>query len=227
MPFGLWLLCLSFGVGPLIMAWLNSSYAPMNLKTEFVTIVVGTLCFHGVAFVLIVWLLRAHELTFSDAFGFSRSRVGRSLLLGIAGVLLAMPFVLGLGYLWGQLLTLFHVKIELQQPVQMLQGSAPLPLRVLIGAVAIFIAPVAEEMLFRGILYPTLKRYGFRRAALWGTAFLFAAVHFNLMTFVPLVVLALVLAWLYEATDNLLAPIVAHSFFNLVNFSLVSPFGFE
>src|SRR5207247_2041417 len=121
---------------------------------EYVTIIVGTLCFHGAAFVLIVRLLREHGLTFSAAFGFSWRGAGRSLLLGIAGVLLAMPVVLALGHLWGQLLNLFHVKAELQQPVQMLQGSASLQLRILIGVVAIFIAPVVEEMVFRGILYP-------------------------------------------------------------------------
>ena len=109
----------------------------------------------------------------------------------------------------------------------MLQDGATLQVRVLIGVVAIFIAPVVEEMLFRGILYPTFKRYGFRHTALWGTALLFAAVHLNRVTFVPLAVLAVGLTWLYEATDNLLAPIMAHGFFNLVNFFMVSPWVFE
>jgi membrane protease YdiL (CAAX protease family) len=38
------------------------------------------------------------------------------------------------------------------------------------------------------------------------------------MTFLPLVVLAVALTWLYEATNNLLAPILAHSLFNMANF---------
>ena len=49
---------------------------------------------------------------------------------------------------------------------------------------------------------------------------LFAAIHANLMTFIPLTFFALVLIALYEKTDNLLAPITAHCFFNSVNFSL-------
>jgi membrane protease YdiL (CAAX protease family) len=36
-------------------------------------------------------------------------------------------------------------------------------------------------------------------------------------TLVPLFVLALALTWLYERTDNLLAPIMAHSLFNIAN----------
>ena len=51
-----------------------------------------------------------------------------------------------------------------------------------------------------------------------GTALLFAASHSNTMTFVPLVLLAFMLTWLYERTGNLLTSILAHSTFNLVNF---------
>jgi membrane protease YdiL (CAAX protease family) len=39
------------------------------------------------------------------------------------------------------------------------------------------------------------------------------------VTFVPLVVLALVLTALYERTDNLLAPVAAHVLFNALNFA--------
>jgi len=84
--------------------------------------------------------------------------------------------------------------------------------------VAIGIAPVAEELLFRGILYPAIKQAGFPGVALWGTSLLFAAIHVNLGIFVPLLLLALVLAQLYERTGNLLAPITAHALFNAFNF---------
>ena len=55
------------------------------------------------------------------------------------------------------------------------------------------IAPLAEEILFRGILYSAVKQAGFPRIALWGSVLLFAVVHMNAVTFVPLVVLALLL----------------------------------
>jgi hypothetical protein len=41
----------------------------------------------------------------------------------------------------------------------------------------------------------------------------------NLVTFLPLAVLALVLTALYERTNNLLAPIMAHALFNALNFA--------
>jgi membrane protease YdiL (CAAX protease family) len=91
---------------------------------------------------------------------------------------------------------------------------------VALGIATIILAPVAEEILFRGVLYPTIKQHGFPRAALWGTSVLFALIHFNVAIFVPLLLLALLLVWLYEKTDNLLAPIAAHATFNAVNFAM-------
>jgi len=93
--------------------------------------------------------------------------------------------------------------------------------RVALGAVTILLAPAAEEMLFRGIIYPAIKQAGFPRLALWGSALLFGAFHVNLVTFLPLVVLALALTLIYERTNNLLAPITAHALFNAMNFVIL------
>ena len=81
--------------------------------------------------------------------------------------------------------------------------------------------PPAEEMLFRGILYPWVKQRGYPRLALFGTSIAFAAIHMNLSIFISLTLLALVLVWLYERTRNLLAPITAHACFNAVNFAIL------
>jgi membrane protease YdiL (CAAX protease family) len=88
------------------------------------------------------------------------------------------------------------------------------------GIAAILIAPAAEEILFRGILYPAIKERGWPRTALIGTSLLFGAIHGHLPSFVALSFLGLVFALLYDRTSNLLAPILAHSTFNAVNFFL-------
>jgi membrane protease YdiL (CAAX protease family) len=75
-----------------------------------------------------------------------------------------------------------------------------------------------EEALFRGILYPAIKQLGYPRVALWGSSAFFATVHFNMATFLPLLVFAVVLVYLYETFQNLLVPITAHALFNAANF---------
>jgi membrane protease YdiL (CAAX protease family) len=90
-------------------------------------------------------------------------------------------------------------------------------MRVYLGAFAVVLAPVAEEFIFRGMLYPFVKQLGSPRLAWVGVSFAFALIHDDAATFVPLFVLALALTWLYEKTDNLLAPITAHALFNATN----------
>jgi membrane protease YdiL (CAAX protease family) len=80
------------------------------------------------------------------------------------------------------------------------------------------IAPVVEEVLFRGILYEAVKQWASPRAALLGSSLLFAGIHLSKMTFIPLFFFALVMVALYEKSGRLIAPIVAHSCFNAVNF---------
>jgi membrane protease YdiL (CAAX protease family) len=114
-----------------------------------------------------------------------------------------------------------QLKPQEQESVQTLQMAVTWLNRLALAVVTIVLAPAAEEMLFRGTLYPTIKQAGYPRLALWGTALLFAAIHLNLVTFVPLTVLALCLTILYERTDNLLAPITAHALFNAMNFIIL------
>jgi membrane protease YdiL (CAAX protease family) len=43
-------------------------------------------------------------------------------------------------------------------------------------------------------------------------------MHFNMAAFVPLVLLAVILTFLYESSGSLLTPIATHSMFNAANF---------
>ena len=86
---------------------------------------------------------------------------------------------------------------------------------------AVFLAPLSEEMIFRGILYPTLKQAGYPGTALWVTSLLFGAIHMNWIAFVPLTLFSLLLIWIYEKTGSLWASITAHSLFNFTSFAVL------
>jgi membrane protease YdiL (CAAX protease family) len=126
-----------------------------------------------------------------------------------------------LGAISSAVMLQFGMKPEAQQAVQILQATESVWRRTLYGFVAILVAPAAEEILFRGLVYPSIKQMGFPRLALWGTSLIFAATHVNAMALIPLTFVALMFTLLYEKTNNLLAPILAHSFFNAVNFALL------
>lgn len=76
------------------------------------------------------------------------------------------------------------------------------------------LAPVLEEMLFRGIvLRGFLERYS-RGAAIFGSAVLFGAVHLNIYQFMVGLVIGLILGWVYERTRSLIPCIALHGAYN-------------
>lgn len=217
---GALLLCL---YGGLLLSWLATKIqggTVVELKNTTHRIVVAICSFQGAALVFTHLLLRKHQIGWREAFGLNRSP-GRAVLLGVFVGLNAVPIALGLQIVWGLALQTLHLPLPEQEAVKILRATDGLWNRLVLGLAAIVIAPVAEEILFRGLMYPALKQAGYRRTAVWGTSLAFAAIHVNLATFFPLAILSLALIWLYEKTDNLAAPIAAHSFFNAVNFIML------
>lgn len=88
-------------------------------------------------------------------------------------------------------------------------------------AIAVGIAPVLEEALFRGVLLHGLaRRRGAASATLW-TAIFFALYHlYNPWQVVPTFFLGLVLGWVVLATRTLLAGILVHASFNALSLAL-------
>jgi membrane protease YdiL (CAAX protease family) len=187
-------------------------------QTAFVTLTVGMLSFHGAILLLAHWFLREHEQTWAKAFGLESPGPARALLLALGVAAVLLPVAWTLGEASARVMQLIHIEPVAQRAVETLRKAVSPWQKLYFGWVAIVMAPIAEEVLFRGILYPSVRQFGWRRAAVWGTSFLFAVTHGNLMTLLPLTILAVALTWLYERTGNLLAPICCHSLFNLVNF---------
>ncbi len=188
---------------------------------EFFSFAINIFAFHGVALILMTFFLRAHQVSWAGFLGLEQRHLPKTVACAAAAGVVFVPLALALTYGSSALMELLGRKAEPQFVVQVLQVTPSVPKRIFIVVAAVLLAPVAEEGLFRGILYPALKQQGYPRVALWGTSLLFASFHANLMAFVPLTVFALVLVALYEKSDTLVAPIGAHAAFNAVNASLL------
>jgi len=79
---------------------------------------------------------------------------------------------------------------------------------------ATLFAPLWEEMFFRGLVYPWLKSRVPQKSALILSALFFASIHFHIPSFLPLAVLGLVLAFVYEYTGSIVTSIALHAIFN-------------
>ncbi|WP_206812192.1 CPBP family intramembrane glutamic endopeptidase [Paradesulfitobacterium ferrireducens] len=86
-------------------------------------------------------------------------------------------------------------------------------LLILLGGV---IAPLKEEMIFRGLIYPPLRQaYGRGRGMLL-TGVFFAALHFDLVRFLPLFIGGVILTWVYERSGSLWPAVLAHGTWNVL-----------
>jgi len=98
--------------------------------------------------------------------------------------------------------------------VELFNASQTIEQRIMIIVLAVAIAPMAEEFVFRFFLYGVLKRYFGRFAGLTISALLFAAVHAHLPSFAPLFVLAACFTIAYEWSGSILVPMAMHCVFN-------------
>lgn len=89
-----------------------------------------------------------------------------------------------------------------------------------LGPAVLLIAPVAEEVLFRLVLFESLRPAGPRPAA-WLTAFVFALVHGAPKELPGLFVLSLVLQRCRQQSGNLWLPIMVHAGFNAVSLGVL------
>jgi hypothetical protein len=90
---------------------------------------------------------------------------------------------------------------------------------------AVVVAPIVEELIFRGFLYGVVRARWGRGAALVGSSAVFAALHFSIYGLVPLFVVGLALAYVYERSGSLYSAIGFHAAFNLASLVEISLVG--
>jgi len=171
--------------------------------------------------VLMARFVGENRMSWREGFGLRFEESPRMLLVGVVAAVVGLALAMGilLGSQW--LMALANVTPVEQSSITALRQSEDVARRLAVALTTVLLAPLFEELLFRGILYPALKQAGYPRFALWGTAVLFGLSHVNLLTFASLTCFGLLLTVLYERTDNLLAPITAHACFNAVNYAWV------
>ncbi len=105
--------------------------------------------------------------------------------------------------------------MPMAQTTEEMIGSAQTPAEVAIYFVLVCIlAPVFEELIFRGYVYAGLRRIMSARAAILLGAAAFAAVHLNGEAFLVIGLIGAMLCYLYERSRSLLPGMIAHGVHN-------------
>ena len=175
---------------------------------------------------MVLWLVRWHPDWRARIGVFFGRRGVRDALAGLVGGVLLYPGIVIVGLV---LTALFEaVSGRPTTTPDQLPQHLNTPEAIASVILAVFVAPVAEELFFRGILFRSIRdRRGFWLGALV-SGLIFGLAHYEAAAWQDTVLLqsimvftGVALAYLYERRGNLLANVTAHMVFNVVGVFLI------
>jgi len=154
----------------------------------------------------------------NEFYGLTRVRPAKVIGYGLLGA--AVAYFLGVVVVqwWNQAVVIPTIGTPKEQSmVTFFKDSATTSARLAVIASACIAAPLAEEFIFRGYVYPVLKRFTEPVFAAIITSVVFAIIHNNLTGIPVLAILSLILVFSYERSGSLWLPISIHAAFNSIN----------
>ncbi len=142
----------------------------------------------------------------------------RNALLGIGIFLAAFPLI-QYSYSINKLIPLPEWAMNMEDATGDLINNLLIttsPIELIFNVFLIGIIPgIGEELIFRGIIQKNIARITNNPViAIWITAIIFSAFHFQFQGFIPRMLLGALLGYLFYWTNNLWVPIIAHAFNN-------------
>ncbi|MCC5789423.1 MAG: CPBP family intramembrane metalloprotease [Opitutales bacterium] len=133
---------------------------------------------------------------------------------GAYGFVLAIPLVALANIVTIFLFNHFGWEFSLQETVEEIVSVESTLLFLLMPLPVVILAPLWEEIVFRGGLFRYLKNCLPGSLALLLSAICFSLIHGQPAQFGGILILGLILALVYQKSGSLLAPILMHAFFN-------------
>jgi membrane protease YdiL (CAAX protease family) len=208
-------LALFFSVSALVMIL----QLPPRLLVPAVVLTYLAQALGGLALVHVFLGQRERGLARRVLFGPQPLGARRTLLFTAGGYAVALPVV----YCAGLIAQLVRGTPPISEnpliPI-LLESEAPLERLALLLTVS-GLAPVFEEVLFRGLLLPELRRQLGPARAIALSGLLFAAIHMDLPALLPLTALGCVLGYLTHRSGSLLPAILLHALWNAQAFAQI------
>ena len=83
--------------------------------------------------------------------------------------------------------------------------------------VVAFLPAICEELLFRGTIQNTIMKYKNFHISIFITSFIFAILHFNSKSILPIFFIGIILGYAYYYSNNIIVPILIHFINNSIS----------
>ena len=184
------------------------------------SVVMQTALFHLPIIALVIRKARSAGSPALESFGIAAPHLLADVGKGVLAYLAAIPAIAAANAVSYLALQALNIPPEPQLAVRILIDPNPAWLKMYLVAMAVISAPIAEELLFRFVCFPSLARITSPMRSAVMISLLFALIHLNAYAFLPLFVMALALSAAYALTRSIIVPITMHALFNAVNLSI-------
>ncbi|MCC7299810.1 MAG: CPBP family intramembrane metalloprotease [Verrucomicrobia bacterium] len=204
----------------LLTSWVYLLMFPQG-EIEPYTVLFQTLLFHLPVLGMLALIFHVAGIQGRELFSLHWKKAPQLLGLSLLFYLAALPLLWGISAIYQIVLHQFGCDFYLQDVVQVLTVPASWPVRAALFFIVIIVAPVFEEIIFRGLLLPFMVR----RAGFWPGIVLisvvFGGMHFHLPAFLPLFLLSVAFSLAYARAQSMWVPIGMHIAFNGVTVALL------
>jgi uncharacterized protein len=185
-------------------------HSPMRLTSRDL---VANFLFTAIIVFFVAAFLKLRGIDLETLGGFSKTSLKRAISTGVVLLLAAAPLIM-----LAEAITqgFFGGGSSRQEIVDLFNSSQTIQQRVMIIVLAVIVAPMSEEFIFRFFIYGVLRRYSGVIFGLFFNAALFAAAHNHLPSALPLFVLGGCFTLAYEWSGSILVSMAMHALFNSV-----------
>jgi len=172
---------------------------------------------------LVLYLRLVRGVNPASALGLGRLSLGKVLAGGFVTLLVVVVTAQAVNWAFYQWLVGMPPPEDTdQQLVQLFKTADQGSLRIAIVLMCVVVAPLTEELLYRGFVFGIARDWAGSWPAAAFSAAVFSLAHQNLMAALPLFVLGLGFALSYQRSRCLWVPMLAHALFNAGNLAALA-----
>ena len=129
---------------------------------------------------------------------------------GLKYYLMVLPVMIAAGFIVDFALRSLGIEPEQQDIINNILSEDSLGVLAFMIFFGMLAAPIVEELLFRGFLQSAVRITCNKMQTVLISGFVFALIHWNAHVFLQIFILGLMLAYLFEITGSLVAPLTVH-----------------
>jgi membrane protease YdiL (CAAX protease family) len=186
-----------------------------NIDTNL-GMILGTFSMDVIAIAVILYCVLVKYKEKLSSLGIASQGFYKNVVTGLIAYVFILPILILVLILSMMLLDAIGYKFPAQPVFDMFLEEKRSNVILFLTIFVAMLGPIIEEIFFRGFLYSALRKHFGVLSGVLVSAVLFSMLHTNIASFIPIMILGALMAFLYETTGSLIAPIVVHIFHNSI-----------